>query len=74
MTTNRNAQEQGHSLHQEKPGSGMTVTNRTLFIARSDVSQLKNIYADEDKEKLAENIRKNCTIWLSLKPREQREQ
>ncbi|ATX63045.1 Clp protease (plasmid) [Yersinia hibernica] len=52
----------------------MTVTNRTLFIARSDVSQLKNIYADEDKEKLAENIRKNCTIWLSLKPRDQREQ
>ncbi|HIF4013574.1 TPA: hypothetical protein ACX1S2_004197 [Yersinia enterocolitica] len=64
------AQEQGHSLLLGKPGAGMSVTNPPLFIVQSDVRQLKDIYAGEDKErldKLAENVRKNCTIWFSIK-------
>lgn len=39
-----------------------------LFLARSDVSQIRDAYTDEDRERLAAAIRQNTSIWYSLNP------
>ncbi|EBB6671104.1 hypothetical protein CPV28_20040 [Salmonella enterica] len=62
--------ERGHCLFQGKPGSGMSVTTQQMrvFLAKSDVSQLRELYKGEDGEKLAEAIRQNCSVWFPLNP------
>ncbi|WP_277972907.1 hypothetical protein [Pantoea agglomerans] len=37
-----------------------------LFLARSDVSQIRDVYTDVDRERLAAAIRQNTCIWYSL--------
>lgn len=39
-----------------------------VFLAKSDVSQIKALYSGEDGETLAEAIRNNCSIWFPLNP------
>ncbi|HGF8972488.1 TPA: hypothetical protein ACJCXU_004009 [Yersinia enterocolitica] len=39
---------------------------KTFFSARI-ISQLKDIYTDEDKEKLGDSIRNNCTVVFPLR-------
>ncbi|WNN46743.1 Clp protease [Winslowiella toletana] len=54
-----------------KTGSGKTMTLSQVtqfFLAKSDVSQLKERYSGNDGERIAEAIRKNCNIWYPLKP------
>lgn len=54
-----------------KTGSGKTMTQSQVtqfFLAKSDVSQLKERYSGNDGERVAEAIRQNCNIWYSLKP------
>lgn len=54
-----------------KTGSGKTMTLSQvtqLFLAKSDVSQLKERYSGNDGERIAEAIRQNCNIWYPLKP------
>lgn len=63
--------ERGHCLFPGKPGSGMSITKQQMsrvFLAKSDVSQIKALYSGEDGERLAEAIRQNCNIWYPLKP------
>lgn len=63
--------ERGHCLFQGKPGSGMSVTTQQMtrvFLAKSDVSQIKALYSGEDGERLAEAIRHNCSVWFPLNP------
>lgn len=65
------ARERGLCLFPGKPDSGMSVTKqRTMqvFVAQSDVSQLKDLYSGEDGEGLAEAVRQNCNVWYPLKP------
>ncbi|EBC5568942.1 Clp protease [Salmonella enterica] len=42
--------------------------NTQFFLAKSDVSQLKERYSGSDGERIAEAIRQNCNIWYPLKP------
>lgn len=42
-----------------------------LFLARSDVSQIRDAYTDEDSERLAAVIRQNTNIWYSLDLRDE---
>lgn len=54
-----------------KTGSGKTMTQSQVtqfFLAKSDVSQLKEKYSGNDGERIAEAIRQNCNIWYPLKP------
>ncbi|ENY4528863.1 hypothetical protein ACFXF5_004517 [Salmonella enterica] len=54
-----------------KTGSGKTMTlsqDTQFFLAKSDVSQLKERYSGNDGERIAEAIRQNCNIWYPLKP------
>lgn len=54
-----------------KTDSGKTMTfsqNTQFFLAKSDVSQLKERYSGSDGERIAEAIRQNCNIWYPLKP------
>lgn len=54
-----------------KTGSGKTMTLSQVtqfFLAKSDVSQLKERYSGNDGERIAEVIRQNCNIWYPLKP------
>ncbi|MCM7891631.1 Clp protease [Enterobacter hormaechei] len=54
-----------------KTGSGKTMTLSQVtqfFLAKSDVSQLKERYTGNDGERIAEAIRQNCNIWYPLKP------
>lgn len=37
-----------------------------LFLVRSDVSQIRDAYTDEDRERLAAAISQNIRIWYSL--------
>ncbi|MCS3490973.1 hypothetical protein [Enterobacter sp. SLBN-59] len=62
--------ERGHCLFLGKPGSGMSVTTQQMrvFLAKSDVSQLRELCKGEDGEKLAEAIRQNCSVWFPLNP------
>lgn len=63
--------ERGHSLFQGRAGSGIRVDRQQMtrmFMARSDVSQLKALYSGDDGERLAEAIRQNCSVWFLLKP------
>ncbi|EHP3368673.1 hypothetical protein KM172_003218 [Salmonella enterica] len=63
--------ERGHCLFLGKPGSGMSITKQQMsrvFLAKSDISQIKALYSGEDGERLAEAIRQNCNIWYPLKP------
>lgn len=63
----------GHGLFLGKPGSGMSVTKQQVtrvFLAKSDVSQIKALYSGDGGESLAEAIRQNCNIWFPLKPEE----
>ncbi|BEM75618.1 hypothetical protein SME36J_50410 (plasmid) [Serratia marcescens] len=38
-----------------------------VFLARADVSQLKELYSGEAGEKFARAILENCNVWFSLK-------
>lgn len=61
-------QDFGHCLFLSKPGSGMSVTKQQMtriFLAKSDVSQLKALYDDEDAKTL---IRDSCSVWFPLSP------
>lgn len=52
-------------------GTGKTKTLSQvtrIFLAKSDVSQLRELYSGDDGERLAEAIRQNCNIWYPLKP------
>ena len=62
--------QRGHCLFLGKAGSGMSVTKQQMrvFLAKSDVSQLKERYSGNDGERIAEAIRQNCNIWYPLKP------
>lgn len=54
-----------------KTGSGKAMTQSQVtqfFLAKSDVSQLKERYSGNDGERIAEAIRQNCNIWYPLKP------
>lgn len=65
--------ERGHCLFLGKPGSGMSITKQQMsrvFLAKSDVSRLKQLYSGDDGERLAEAIRQNCNIWYPLKAEE----
>lgn len=65
--------ERGHCLFMGKPGSGMSATKQQVtrvFLAKSDVSQIKALYCGEEGEGLAEAIRQNCNIWYQLEPEE----
>lgn len=65
--------ERGHCLFLGKPGSGMSVPKQQMsrvFLAKSDVSQIKALYSGENGERLADSIRDNCNIWFPLKPEE----
>ena len=56
-----------------KTGSGKTMTLSQVtqfFLAKSDVSQLKERYSGNDGERIAEAIRQNCNIWYPLKAEE----
>ncbi len=56
-----------------KTGSGKTATLSQvtrIFLAKSDVSQIKALYSGDDGERLAEAIRQNCNIWYPLKAEE----
>lgn len=52
-------------------GTGKTTTLSQvtrIFLAKSDVSQFKELYSGEDVERMAEAIRQNCNIRYQLKP------
>jgi hypothetical protein len=53
------------ALRMGKPAAATEVTR--VFLARADVSQLKEQYSGEAGEKFARAIRENCTAWVSLK-------
>ncbi|UAN29810.1 Clp protease (plasmid) [Serratia ureilytica] len=38
-----------------------------VFLARADVSQLKELYCGEAGEKFARAILENCNVWFPLK-------
>lgn len=62
-----------HCLFLGKPGSGKSVTKQQVtrvFLAKSDVSQIKALYSGEEGDSLAEAIRQNCHIWYQLEPEE----
>lgn len=66
--------ECGHCFYLGKSGSGMSVTKQQtaqLFLASSDVSQLKDMCSGESGEKLADVIRNNCSVRFSLKHRDE---
>jgi len=53
-----------------KAGSGMSVTKQQMtriFLAKSDISQIKALYSGEDGKRMAESIRDNCSVWFPLK-------
>ena len=59
--------EYGHCLFMGKPGSGRGVTRQQgarVFVARSDVSRLRELYSGDDGEELAEAIRQNCRGYI----------
>ncbi|EFB1912722.1 hypothetical protein [Enterobacter roggenkampii] len=63
--------QRGHCLFLGKAGSGMSVTKQQMtriFLAKSDVSQIKALYSGEDGERLAAAIRDNCSVWFPLNP------
>ncbi|HBH9258362.1 TPA: hypothetical protein KYC33_004263 [Escherichia coli] len=63
--------QRGHCLFLGKAGSGMSVTKQQMtrvFLAKSDVSQIKALYSGEVGERLAEAIRHNCSVWFPLNP------
>ena len=54
-----------------KTGGGKTATLSQvtqIFLAKSDVSQIKERYSGDDGEKMVDAIRQNCNIWYPLKP------
>ncbi|EKA7107070.1 hypothetical protein OL205_000987 [Salmonella enterica] len=66
-------QRGGHCLFRGKPGSGMSVTKQQMtrvFLAMSDVGQIKALYSGEGGERLAEAIRQNCNIVYPRRPLE----
>ncbi|MDQ9128479.1 hypothetical protein RDT67_18850 [Serratia fonticola] len=68
MRNNGNLTQKYNVMVWGETGCGKTALSTRVFLAQSDISQLKESYTAEDKERLAESIRKNCTIWYSLKP------
>lgn len=59
--------EHGHCLFMGKPGSGRGVTRQQIarvFVARSDVSLLRELYSGDDGERLAEGIRQNSREYI----------
>nr|WP_241390562.1 MULTISPECIES: hypothetical protein [Yersiniaceae]ULG17072.1 hypothetical protein 1772p2_00012 [Serratia proteamaculans]ULG20115.1 hypothetical protein 49p3_00022 [Yersinia frederiksenii] len=67
MRDNESLMETGNMVVAGEMGCGKTVFSARVFLAQSDISQLKDIYTDEDKEKLAESIRNNCTVVFPLR-------
>ncbi len=60
-----------------KTGSGKTVTLSQvirIFLAKSDVSQIKALYSGENGERMAEAIRQNCNIRYPPKPGDEGQQ
>ncbi|MGP2817052.1 hypothetical protein [Serratia marcescens] len=53
------------ALRLGKPAAATEVTR--VFLARADVSQLKELYSGEAGEKFARAILENCTAWFPLK-------
>ncbi|MDL4454893.1 hypothetical protein QRZ34_28165 [Klebsiella michiganensis] len=51
------------ALRLGKPATEVT----RVFLARADVSQLKEQYSGEAGERFAKAIRENCTAWFQLK-------
>ncbi|EEL3199997.1 Clp protease [Salmonella enterica] len=43
-----------------------------VFLAQSDVSQIRDAYTDEERERLAAAIRQNTSIRYSLNPGDER--
>ena len=64
-------QRGGHCFFLGKAGSGMRAEGlqmTRIFLAKSDVGQIKALYSGEDGERLAEAIRNNCSVWFPLNP------
>lgn len=62
--------ERGHRMFPGKPGSGMSITEgqmSRIFLAKSDVSRVRELYSGDDGERLAETIRENCYVWYLWK-------
>ena len=60
-----------------KTGSGKTATLSQvtrIFLAKSDVSQIKALYSGDNGERMAEAIRQNCNIWYPPKPGDEGQQ
>lgn len=58
-------------------GAGKTTTLSQvmrIFLAKSDVSQIKALYSGENGERMAEAIRQNCNIWYPPKPGDEGQQ
>ena len=53
------------ALRMAKPAAATEVTR--VFLARADVSQLKEQYSSEAGEQFARAIRENCNVWFPLK-------
>lgn len=54
-----------------KTGGGKTVLQSQimhLFLARSDVSQIRDAYTDADRERLVAAVRQNTNIRILLSP------
>lgn len=67
MSKTSKLNETGNVMVWGETGAGKTGAAR-IFLAQSDVSQLKALYSGEDEKRLAEAIRQNCNIWYTLKP------
>ncbi|WP_233456289.1 ATP-binding protein [Enterobacter asburiae] len=58
-------------------GAGKTTTLSQvtrIFLAKSDVSQIKALYSGENGERMAEAIRQNCNIRYPPKPGDEGQQ
>jgi predicted GTPase len=70
MSKNNTLNETGHVMVLGKTGAGKTPLCSRIFLAQSDVSQLKALYSGGEGERLAEAIRQNCSIVLQLNSRD----
>lgn len=64
-------QRGGYCFFLGKAGSGMRAEGlqmTRIFLAKSDVSQIKALYSGEDGERLAEAISNNCSVWFPPNP------
>lgn len=66
--------EQGNFMVRGSTGSGKTVFCAQIaqvFLARTDVSELREQYCGEAGETFAKAIRDNCAFRISLRPDEE---